>query len=106
MIAMSLKKGNSYASIVATIVLLILVARVLFIDITENFAISIDDILALILLVFSSRLVLTQKANGQYILFAVLLISLINVLQFNIIIGDESHTTHSTLNIGALTFNA
>jgi hypothetical protein len=100
------KGNNSYSSILATILLFILVGRVLFIDITENFAISIDDILAVILLVFSMRLLVTQSTKGQYIVLGVLMISLINILQFNIIIGGESHTTHTTLNIGALSFNA
>jgi hypothetical protein len=102
-----IKGRNSYASILATILLFILVGRVLFIDLTENFTVSIDDILALILLIFSMRLLVTQSAKGQYIVLGVLIISLINILQFNIVIGEERHTTtHTALSIGALSFNA
>jgi len=100
------KGKNNYASILATLLLFILVGRLLVIDIIENSAISIDDILAVMLLVFSMQLLITQSAKGQYIVLGVLIISLINILQFNIIIGEESHTTHTTLNIGALSFNA
>jgi len=100
------KQRDSYASIGATLALFILVARILFIDFTERYAISVDDILAVALLIFGIRLLLTQSPAGQYIILAAILLSLANILQFNIIIGNESHTTHTTISLNGLSFNA
>lgn len=101
------KNGNSIVATVSTSLLFVLVSWVLFIDFFINYTISLDDILALILLTFAIRLVLTQSVKGQYVVLGILIVSLINILQFNIIIRKESYTTtHNSATVGALSFNA
>lgn len=97
---------SRYFKILIVIFLFILVCRIFYLDFSVRNSISFDDIVAVVLFIFGLGLVFANSRKGQFIVLAIIFVSLIRLINGNIILSKSNYiTSSSSLGVGPISIN-
>ena len=98
-----MKKRHDYLTLSLVFVLFIIIVREFYLDFVDRNSVSLDDILAFLLLIFGVRLIFTRLKTGQYIVLFLILLSLGGLITGFIILDDSHYSSgRSSVQIGTL----
>jgi len=100
------RKPKPIFDVALLIILTILIGYVFYYDVDNSMSFSANDILAILILVFSLRLFFFSSSWGQKVLCVLLLVSMINVLNFGTNYSlEDGRASWSLVNAFGLHFN-
>ncbi|MCR8560964.1 hypothetical protein KXD93_25120 [Mucilaginibacter sp. BJC16-A38] len=94
-----------YFTFSLVLVLFIITVRIIYLDFSENNSIALDDILAVLLLIFGIRLIVTGYRTGEYIILALILLSVLDLIKWHINLNESYYISRSYFKISGLRFN-
>jgi hypothetical protein len=74
-------------------------------DMFQGSIVTVNDFLALLLLLFSFQLVVYNSTFGQYLLLVLILICMTNAFEIHYQIGDVTYSSKTVFSLGAISFN-
>ena len=96
----------NYFDLSLFVALLLTVAWVFYLDVKGEFYYTANDIIDVLLLLFSFLIVLGKSTKARYLVMVLLLLSLFNTITFSYSIDGTEYTSKSSFNIGNFGFNS
>ena len=96
----------NYFDLSLFVALLLTVAWVFYLDVKGEFYYTANDIIDVLLLLFSFLIVLGKSTKARYLVMVLLLLSLFNTITFSYSIDGTEYTSKSSFNIGNFDFNS
>jgi hypothetical protein len=98
-----MKKVNYFTASLIGVLLLIL-GKIFYLVFSEGYILSAEDIVGVILFVFSLRLLIVKSTAGEFIVLVLILLVLVDILKINLNFWQDGYTSQSYVSIGSLTF--
>ncbi|MBW4890412.1 hypothetical protein KXQ82_11815 [Mucilaginibacter sp. HMF5004] len=87
------------------VLLSLLMVVMFYYDISDLAFLTVNDLLIVLLFIFSVRLVFFRSTFGQYLLFFLIVFAIAGVVTFTYTIGNATYSSHSSFHAGSISFD-